>query len=192
MLIAGWSSLAARRAHNPKVVGSNPTPATIFYIGIFVERGLVPLFYGLRMKRIQDLIEPTVRALGLELWACELHQSNHRALLRVYIDRASGVTLEDCTQVSREIGAILDVEDPIKNRYELEISSPGLNRTLSTLSHFQKYIGAHVKVRLRHAVSDRKQFEARIEKVEGDKILLVIENETMSVTLGEIQKANLI
>jgi ribosome maturation factor RimP len=144
------------------------------------------------MKRIHDLIEPTVRALGLELWACELHQSNNRALLRVYIDRATGVTLEDCTRVSREIGAILDVEDPIKNRYELEISSPGLNRTLSTLSHFQKYVGSSVKVKLRSAISNRKQFEARIEKIDGDKIFLITENETISVTLGEIQKVNLL
>ena len=144
------------------------------------------------MRRIHDLIEPTIQALGLELWACELHQNNNHALLRVYIDRESGVTLDDCTQASREIGAILDVEDPIKNRYELEISSPGLNRTLFTLSHFQKYIGSEVKIKLRSAISNRKQFEARIEKIENDSVFLVVENEIISVTLGEIQKANVV
>ena len=142
------------------------------------------------MRRIHDLIEPTIRAMGLELWACDLHQGGNRALLRVYIDRATGVTLDDCTKVSREIGAILDVEDPIKNRYELEISSPGLNRTLVTLPHFQKYVGSEVKIKLRSAISNRKQFEARIEKIVGDKIFLIVENETISVTLGEIQKAS--
>jgi ribosome maturation factor RimP len=146
------------------------------------------------MRKIHDLIEPTIRAMGLELWACDLHQGGGRALLRVFIDRenGSGVTLDDCTLVSREIGAILDVEDPIKDRYELEISSPGLNRTLFTLPHFQKYVGSNVKIKLRSAISNRKQFEARIEKIEKDKIFLIVENETITVTLSEIQKANLI
>lgn len=143
-------------------------------------------------RKIHDLIEPTIQALGLTLWSCELHRHNHRALLRIYIDRENGVTLEDCSKVSREIGALLDVEDPISERYELEVSSPGLNRSLSTVAHFQQYIGKPVKIRLRHAISNRKQFEAKIEAVKTDSISLSVENEIMNVTLGEIQKANLI
>jgi len=144
--------------------------------------------------KIQDLIEPSLLAAGLTVWSCELHQHNNRALLRVYIDRedGNGVTLDDCTRASREIGAILDVEDPIKNRYELEVSSPGLDRTLLTMTHFQKYIGRDVKIKLRNAISNKKNFDARIEKVEDGQIFLTCENEIMSVTLGEIQKANLI
>ncbi|OGT40230.1 MAG: hypothetical protein A3E81_00320 [Gammaproteobacteria bacterium RIFCSPHIGHO2_12_FULL_36_30] len=148
---------------------------------------------AMQQKRIQDLIEPTIRALGLILWSCELHQNNQRALLRIYIDRddGSGVTVEDCAKVSREVGAILDVEDPIKNRYELEVSSPGTDRTLSTLPHFEKYVGNNVKIKLRIAISNQKNFDARIEKVDSDKIFFNIGNEVINVTLGEIQKANL-
>lgn len=146
----------------------------------------------MQIKRINELIEPSIRAMGLELWACDLHQQANRAWLRVYIDRATGVTVEDCTQVSRAIGAILDVEDPIKNHYELEVSSPGLHRALITLAHFEKYIGKPVKIKLRSAKENRKQFEARIEKIVDDTIFLTLETETMRVTLGEIQKANLL
>ncbi len=149
------------------------------------------------MRRIHDLIEPTLQTMGLALWACDLHQHNNQALLRIYIDRENGegVTIEDCSRASREIGAILNVEDPIKSRYQLEVSSPGLDRVLSTLPHFEKYVGRNVKIKLRVAISRRdaiyRVFVARIEKVVGDKIFLMVENEIMSLTLGEIQKANL-
>lgn len=143
-------------------------------------------------KKINELIEPTLHAMGLELWACELHHAKTHTLLRIYIDRDTGVTMDDCTQASREIGAILDVEDPIKDHYQLEISSPGLDRTLSTLWHFEKYVGSDVKIKLRIAIENKKNFEACIEKVMGDKVFFITENKTISMTLGEIQKANLI
>ncbi len=148
----------------------------------------------MQAKRIHDLIEPTIRAMGLELWACDLRQDGNQALLRVYIDRENGqgVTLEDCTSASREISGILDVEDPIKNRYQLEISSPGVERTLLTLSHFERYVGSNVKIKLRVLNGNRRVLLARIEKIVGDRVFLVVENETISVTLGEIQKANLV
>lgn len=147
--------------------------------------------------QICKLIEPTLHAMGLTLWACDLTQQKTQALLRVYIDRETGVTMDDCTQASREIGAILDVEDPIKNHYQLEVSSPGLDRALITKTHFEKYIGSFAKIKLRVLRENRKQFEAKIEKVIGDKIFFVIENEKteneiIGVALGEIQKANLI
>lgn len=144
-------------------------------------------------KRIQDLIEPIIHAMGLELWACDFFQQGKIALLRVYIDRKEeqGVTLDDCKLASREIAAILDVEDPIKNRYRLEVSSPGVNRTLSTLPHFERYVGSNIKIKLRTAIANQKHFETRIEKVEDEKIFLVLENKIINVNLGEIQKANL-
>ncbi|MCX7125726.1 MAG: ribosome maturation factor RimP [Gammaproteobacteria bacterium] len=143
-------------------------------------------------KRIHDLIEPTVHSLGLELWACDLRKSGNQALLRVYIDRESGVTLEDCTSVSREIGAILDVEDPIKNHYQLEVSSPGLDRLLLTIKHFERYVGHTVKLKLRDMQENRRQLVGRIEKVVDDKIFLVVETNTITLKLSEIQKANLV
>ncbi|OGT47325.1 MAG: hypothetical protein A3E82_07570 [Gammaproteobacteria bacterium RIFCSPHIGHO2_12_FULL_38_11] len=143
-------------------------------------------------KRIHDVIEPTIRSLGLELWACDLRKSGNQAVLRIYIDRDTGVTLEDCTVVSREIGALLDVEDLIKSHYQLEVSSPGLDRLLLTLNHFSRYVGKMVKLKLRSPQENRRQLVGRIEKVVDDKIYLLVETNTISVKLNEIQKANLI
>lgn len=143
------------------------------------------------VNRIRELIEPTINAMGLELWSCQLHNQGQYSSLRVLIDSESGVTVDHCTQVSREISALLDVEDAIKNRYQLEVSSPGIDRVLLTLPHFARYIGYKVKVRLRVPQSHHRQFIGRIEKIEGDRIVFNVDNEIISVTLNEIQKANL-
>jgi ribosome maturation factor RimP len=149
----------------------------------------------MQIKHLHTLIEPIARSMGLVLWSCDLHQGAHQTLLRVFLDKAQGgegVSLEDCTKASREISAILDVEDPIKNRYQLEVSSPGINRTLSMLAHFEKYIGSVVKIKCRVAIAQHKNFEARIEKVADDIIFLRVNDETISVTLGDIQRATLV
>ncbi|PIZ03813.1 MAG: ribosome maturation factor RimP [Gammaproteobacteria bacterium CG_4_10_14_0_8_um_filter_38_16] len=145
-------------------------------------------------NRIQALIEPVIQRLGFELWACQLHQQGQYSLLRIYIDSAdgAGVTLDDCTTVSHEVSAILDVEDVIKSHYNLEVSSPGMDRILLTLSHFERYLDSDVKVKLRVAHLGKKQFVGRIIKVADDKVFFGVEQNTIGVTLGEIQKANLI
>lgn len=144
-------------------------------------------------KALHDIIEPTLHAMGLELWACDCRQQAHQTLLRIYIDRAgeAGVTLDDCTAASREIAAVLDVEDPIKQRYLLEVSSPGMDRVLLTLPHFARYVGHEVKIKLRVMQAGRRQFTARIDKVDGEHVFLVVDGETIQLTLGAIQKANL-
>lgn len=143
------------------------------------------------LENIRAVIEPIIQRLGFELWDCQLHQSGSHSLLRVYIDRAEGVTLDDCTRVSREIGAILEVEDAIKNRYHLEISSPGLERNLITLQHFQRYVGRIVKIKLRIARDGKKQLVGQIEKVMDGNIFLKTEDSVMSIVLNDIQRANL-
>ena len=145
-------------------------------------------------QRIQNLISPTIQALGLELWACEVHSQGHHSLLRIYIDRldGTGVSLDDCTQVSRDVGALLDVEDPIKTHYQLEVSSPGLDRVLLTSAHFARYLGKAVKIKLRTAHHNRLKFEAVIEKVVDDQIFLLVEDEQVCVTVDEVLKANLV
>lgn len=145
-------------------------------------------------KRIYELVQPIVESMNLELWACQLNQRANHASLRVYIDRASekGVTLDDCSRVSREIGAMLDVEDVIKTRYDLEVSSPGMDRALLTLSHFQRYVGSQVKVKLRVLHAGHRQFTAHIQKVEDGKVFFQLEKDELAVPVNEIQKANLV
>jgi ribosome maturation factor RimP len=143
-------------------------------------------------QHIRTLIEPVIQSHGFEIWSCEVHHSGRHSLLRVTIDNVeTGVSLESCALISREIGAILDVEDPIKTEYQLEISSPGMDRVLSTIPHFTRYIGADIKVKFR-APHAHKSGIATIEKVEGDTLYLIANKETMQVTLGDIQKANVL
>lgn len=147
----------------------------------------------MQAKALHDLIEPTIQALGLSLWACDLRQQSSQALLRIYIDRedGTGVSLEDCTTVSREVGAILDVEDPIKSHYQLEVSSPGLDRVLITLAHFERFVGHDVKVRLRAPRDNRRTLMGRIDKVADGHIFLAVDEDIVNITLVDIQKANL-
>ena len=143
---------------------------------------------------IQKLIEPTIEAMGLVLWGCDLHQAGNHSTLRIYVDGSDdkGVTLDACAAVSREISAILDVEDPIKGRYQLEVSSPGIDRPLYTLAQFSKYVGQNVKVKLRVAQLGAKQFVGRIEKVENDRVVIAVDHEVIAVALDDIQKAKLV
>lgn len=143
---------------------------------------------------IQKLIEPTIEAMGLVLWGCDLHQAGNYTTLRIYVDGKDdkGVTLDACAAVSREISAILDVEDPIKGRYQLEVSSPGIERPLYTTAQFSRYIGRDVKVKLHVAQLGAKQFVGRIEKIENDRIFIAVDHEMIAVALGDIQKAKLI
>ena len=97
---------------------------------------------------ITELIEPTVLAMELQLWGIDLSQRGKYSILRIYIEREEGVTIADCEKVSRQVSAILDMEDPIGGEYTLEVSSPGLDRPLFTSEQFGRFIGSDVKVRL--------------------------------------------
>jgi len=131
--------------------------------------------------------------MGLVLWGCEFHQAGNHSTLRVYVDgEDGGVTLDACAEASREIGAILDVEDPIKSHYQLEVSSPGVERPLFTLDQFSRYVGQNVKVRLRVAIAGRKQFTGAIKEINEDRVVIAVENENIAVGLNDIQKANLV
>ncbi len=92
-----------------------------------------------------ELIEPVVKSMGLELEDLELKRTGSKALLRVYIEKENGVNIDECAQASREISALLDVEDPLPAAYVLEVSSPGLDRALKELRHFKKYQGRLVR-----------------------------------------------
>ena len=124
---------------------------------------------------ITELIGTTVQALGLELWGVELLQQGRYSLLRVYIEREEGVTIEDCEKVSRQVSALLDVEDPIAGEYTLEVSSPGVDRPLFSVEQYAKYVGSEVNLKLRRAVDGRRKFKGQIIKVSGDIVGLLVE-----------------
>ena len=146
------------------------------------------------LKTLNHLIEPAVSALGYELVGCELSGGlKGRKLLRVYVDGPNGVTLDACASISRQIGAVLEVEDPIRGAYYLEVSSPGLERPLFTLAHYQRFIGRRIKVRLRMAEEARRNFAGVLTAVEGEELTLTLDDgEQIRLAFCDIEKGNLV
>ena len=148
------------------------------------------------MKRsettITKLIEPTVVALGLQLWGIKHNQRGKYSLLRVYIESEEGVTIDDCEKVSRQINTILDVEEPIMGEYDLEVSSPGLDRPLFSSEQFEQFTGSDVKVRLRCLVDGKRKLNGSIENVSGDEIVLRVDDEDLRLQHTDIEKANVV
>ena len=119
-----------------------------------------------------ELLEPVVKALGYEMLGIEYFKQKDGSLLRVYIDSDAGITIEDCTRVNHQVIGVLDVHDPVKERYNLEISSPGLDRPLFTLEQFQRFLGQVVKMKLREKVAERRKIIGVIKAVEETTVLV--------------------
>ncbi len=144
-------------------------------------------------KQLNQLLDPAITGLGLELWGIEFNTGERGGLLRVYIDVADReVTIEDCERASREISALLDVNDPIAGRYTLEVSSPGLDRPLFTLPQFARFAGSEVKITLHAPVAGRRRYQGKIREVDGDRIVIDQDDESTSVEHGDIAKARLV
>ncbi|MBL1140722.1 MAG: ribosome maturation factor RimP [Proteobacteria bacterium] len=139
-----------------------------------------------------DLFESEVTTLGYELLGIELNQSTHGSILRVYIDKEGGIVVEDCVAVSRQLSGVLDVEDPIKGHYDLEVSSPGLDRPLFTVEQYKKFIGETIKLRLFEKVENRKRFSGVLKAVDDDEIVIDCDNEEYNVPFRLIERARLV
>ncbi|PLX55104.1 MAG: ribosome maturation factor RimP [Chromatiales bacterium] len=137
------------------------------------------------------LLEPVVDGLGFELVDVEF-QSGGIGVLRVYIDKAGGIGLEDCAEASQQISALLDVEDPIPGSFTLEVSSPGLDRRLRTIEHFERYVGQRVKVQTKMPVSGRKRFTGELAGIEDGEICLDVDGQKHRVQLADIHSARLV
>ena len=145
------------------------------------------------MQDLTALFEPVVESMGYELVGLEFHSSEHHGVLRIFIDHDNGITVDDCAKVSRQISAIVDVEDPIPQAFDLEVSSPGLNRPLFKLSDYQKYAGLTAKIKLAVALNRRKNFSGILKGVdENQQVLIEVDNETFELPYHDIAKANLV
>ena len=147
--------------------------------------------FSIQKQRLIDLLEPSIQGLGYELVDVEIH-SNRNGCLRLYIDSDSGSGLDDCEIVSRQVSALLDVEDPVSGQYELEVSSPGFERSLRTLEHFRRFVGAVVKIKLRLARKGRQNFKGLLVGVKDQDVLIEIDNETVRLTYLDIASAQLV
>ncbi len=143
-----------------------------------------------RTTKLHSFVESAVTAVGCELVVCELSMPGKRSLLRVLIDKEGGVTADDCAKASRQIASVLDVEDPITGAYDLEVSSPGLDRPLYTKEHYQRFTGQSIKIRLRMPQENQRQFTGVLSAVVDDKIALETKEGPRLFALSEIEKAN--
>ena len=127
----------------------------------------------LKQQQLTELLQPSVVSLGLILWAIEIVGRANRTTLRLVIDHSGRpVTVEDCEVVSRQVSRILDVNDPLQERYTLEVSSPGIERTLYRLEHFEPFVGHQAKVKLKVPFEGRKNYLGVIAGV-GDQAVLL-------------------
>ena len=145
-----------------------------------------------RERRICDLLEPSVTGFGYELVGVELEGSGEGSILRVFIDRDAGITVGDCEKASRQIGAVLDVEDPIPESYVLEVSSPGLDRPLLTADHFVRFAGHPVRLRTTEPMDGRRGWKGRLVGCREGNVVVREGDEERIIPLGLVGKANLV
>ncbi|MDA8433280.1 MAG: ribosome maturation factor RimP [Nitrospiraceae bacterium] len=142
--------------------------------------------------KIAALAESVAGEYGVEVVDVEIAGSLRRPTLRLFIEKSGGVTLEDCERVSRAMSAVLDVEDPIKSAYVLEVSSPGLERPLKKLKDFEASVGKVARIITRESIDMQNFFVGRITEVSGTTIILTMKNDTkMTIPLEQIAKARL-
>lgn len=147
-----------------------------------------------RTAGIEALIRPGVNALGFELVTVELTGRGAGTVLRVYIDRPDGITVDDCADVSEQVSAVLDVEDPIAGGYTLEVSSPGLDRPLVRPEHFVRVVGEKVRITLHEARTEdnRRRLSGQLLAADDGGIELDVDGETRRVAYVDIAKARLV
>jgi ribosome maturation factor RimP len=142
---------------------------------------------------LSKLFEPVVESMGYELVGVELIGAGAYGTLRVYIDRDSGVSLDDCAAISHQISGILDVEEPIKQAYDLEVSSPGIERPLFKLVDFERYAGKTARIKLAVGLLGRKNFKGELQGVADSKLVTIeVDGEVFDLPYADIAKANLV
>lgn len=143
-------------------------------------------------RDIEALIQPLLEALGYIFWGSEYQTQQGGALLRIYIDKPDGIRLEDCEYVSRQVSALLDVEDPISGRYALEVSSPGIPRPLFKPGQYAAYLGQAVQLRLGRPMNGSRKMTGEIVHVNDETLTLQIGEEQVCIPFSYIMKAQLI
>ncbi|BAJ03262.1 ribosome maturation factor RimP [Shewanella violacea] len=143
-------------------------------------------------KKLEEMLKSPVEALGHRLWGLEYIQAGKHSTLRVYIDNDKGIFIEDCAETSRQISAVLDVEDPISTEYTLEVSSPGVDRPLFSSEQYASYIDETVKIQLTMPVAGSRNLKGTVIGVEGQMLTISVDGNELIIALDNIRRGNLI
>lgn len=138
------------------------------------------------------LLEPVIEQHGYELADLEMKVGSRDGVLRIFIDKPGGIGLDDCELISRQVSALLDVEDPVPGQYSLEVSSPGLDRKLTKAAHFQRFVGDEVKVQTRFPVLGRRRFRGALKEADEKSIVVVVDGEPYELDIAGIETARLV
>ena len=144
------------------------------------------------LKEIEQLIEPVLEEMGIQLVDVEFCSEQSRRILRIYADRPTGINLDDCAMVSREIGNLLDVKDLLQNRYVLEVSSPGLNRPLKKEKDFLRAVGQKIKVKTAVPLKGGRNFTGVLQSFESGTLQLKLDDTVVLIPEEDVKKANLV
>ena len=148
---------------------------------------------SIKMMHLESLLRPVIEGLGYECWGVEYLPQGKQSVLRVYIDRPeTGITVEDCEAVSRQISGVLDVEDPIQSEYLLEVSSPGMDRPLFGLDQYRRFAGHQVQLRLRMPFEGRRNYRGLLKGVEGDEVVIMVDEHDYLFPIDSIERAKLV
>ena len=141
---------------------------------------------------LAKLLEPTVERLGYELADLEVRLGSKGGMVRVFIDKPEGIDLDDCEKVSLAVSALLDVEEPVPGNYRLEVSSPGLDRKLTKVEHFQRFEGEILKVTMRLPIQGRRRFRGKLVSSDEENIVVEVDGESHSLPLAMLDTARLV
>jgi ribosome maturation factor RimP len=146
---------------------------------------------ALTVNHIDELLQPGAEALGYELVAVEI-SGGDTSIVRVYIDHADGITVTDCAKASRQFSAILDVDDPISNKYTLEVSSPGMDRPLAKPQHFVDVVGQGVKIKMAILVDGRRRFTGELVEANEEFAVVEVDGEQTELPYEDMDRARLV
>jgi ribosome maturation factor RimP len=143
-------------------------------------------------QKLTDLLRPAVEETGKTLRGIEYISAGNNSVLRLFIDHENGINVDDCAEVSRQVGAILDVEDPISSEYSLEVSSPGVDCPLFEMAHFQEVVGETINVRLSMPLNGRRKFKGPLVAIENDNLIVEVDSIDYELAISNVDKANLV
>lgn len=143
-------------------------------------------------RKLTELLDPAVEAAGFELLGLEFVRAGKHSTLRVYIDSEKGIEVDDCAEVSYQVSAVLDVEDPISTEYNLEVSSPGMDRPLFKPAHYMQIIGEVISVKLQMPQDGRRNFKGILMQCTDNNFIIKVDNDSFELAFDNVLKANLV
>jgi ribosome maturation factor RimP len=146
---------------------------------------------SIALENIDKMVEPVIASMNLIYWGAVLVSEDGQAILRIYVDKEGGVSIDDCAAVSRSLSALFDVEEPLSCRYSLEVSSPGIDRQFLCLDHYKANIMHNILVRLHEAVDKKRSLAGILTAVSDDGIVLLCDGNEYTIKFNQIKRTNL-